>query len=235
VGTSPPAWPRARGRGADQRLRRRHRRLARRPRIKHAGLPWELGLAETHQTLVLNNLRSRIVVETDGQLKTGRDVVIAALLGAEEFGFATAPLVTLGCIMMRVCHLNTCPVGVATQDPACARSSPASRSTSSTSCASSPRSCARSWPSSASAPSTRWSAGSTASTRARRGPLEGPRARLLGNMLYQPDVPARRRPLLPAEAGPRPRQVARLTTLLASAGRRSSAARRSSPSCRSAT
>ncbi len=85
--------------------------------VKHAGLPWELGLAETHQTLVLNNLRSRIAVETDGQLKTGRDVVIAALLGAEEFGFATAPLVTLGCIMMRVCHLNTCPVGVATQDP----------------------------------------------------------------------------------------------------------------------
>jgi glutamate synthase (ferredoxin) len=85
--------------------------------IKHAGLPWELGLAETHQTLVLNNLRSRIVVETDGQLKTGRDVVIAALLGAEEFGFATAPLVATGCIMMRVCHLNTCPAGVATQDP----------------------------------------------------------------------------------------------------------------------
>ena len=85
--------------------------------IKHAGIPWELGLAETHQTLVLNNLRSRIVVETDGQLKTGRDVVIAALLGAEEFGFATAPLVAMGCIMMRVCHLNTCPVGVATQDP----------------------------------------------------------------------------------------------------------------------
>ncbi|HEY9641159.1 MAG TPA: glutamate synthase large subunit, partial [Coleofasciculaceae cyanobacterium] len=85
--------------------------------IKHAGLPWELGLAETHQTLVLNNLRSRIVVETDGQMKTGRDVVIAALLGAEEFGFATAPLVTLGCIMMRVCHLNTCPTGVATQNP----------------------------------------------------------------------------------------------------------------------
>jgi glutamate synthase (ferredoxin) len=85
--------------------------------IKHAGLPWELGLAETHQTLVLNDLRSRIVVETDGQMKTGRDVVVAALLGAEEFGFATAPLVTLGCIMMRVCHLNTCPAGVATQDP----------------------------------------------------------------------------------------------------------------------
>ncbi len=86
--------------------------------IKHAGLPWELGLAETHQTLVLNNLRSRIAVETDGQLKTGRDVVIAALLGAEEFGFATAPLVSVGCIMMRVCHLNTCPVGIATQNPA---------------------------------------------------------------------------------------------------------------------
>jgi glutamate synthase (ferredoxin) len=85
--------------------------------IKHAGLPWELGLAETHQTLVLNNLRSRIVVETDGQMKTGRDVVMATLLGAEEFGFSTAPLVTLGCIMMRVCHLNTCPAGVATQDP----------------------------------------------------------------------------------------------------------------------
>ena len=83
----------------------------------HAGLPWELGLAETHQTLVLNNLRSRITVETDGQLKTGRDVVIAALLGAEEFGFSTAPLVTVGCIMMRVCHLNTCPAGVATQNP----------------------------------------------------------------------------------------------------------------------
>lgn len=85
--------------------------------IKHAGLPWELGLAETHQTLVLNNLRSRIVVETDGQLKTGRDVAIAALLGAEEFGFSTMPLVTLGCIMMRVCHKNTCPVGIATQNP----------------------------------------------------------------------------------------------------------------------
>ncbi len=85
--------------------------------IKHAGIPWELGLAETHQTLVLNNLRSRIAVETDGQLKTGRDVIVATLLGAEEFGFATSPLVALGCIMMRVCHLNTCPVGVATQDP----------------------------------------------------------------------------------------------------------------------
>ncbi len=85
--------------------------------IKHAGGPWELGLAEAHQTLVLNGLRSRIYVEADGQLKTGRDVAMAALLGAEEFGFATAPLVVMGCIMMRVCHLNTCPVGVATQDP----------------------------------------------------------------------------------------------------------------------
>ena len=85
--------------------------------IKHAGLPWELGLAETHQTLLVNDLRSRVVLETDGQLRTGRDVVIAAMLGAEEFGFATAPLVTLGCTMMRVCHLDTCPVGVATQNP----------------------------------------------------------------------------------------------------------------------
>ena len=85
--------------------------------IKHAGIPWELGLAETHQVLVLNDLRSRIRVEVDGQLKTGRDVVIGALLGAEEFGFATAPLIALGCILMRACHLNTCPVGIATQDP----------------------------------------------------------------------------------------------------------------------
>jgi glutamate synthase (NADPH/NADH) large chain len=85
--------------------------------IKHAGLPWELGIAETHQTLVLNDLRSRVMLQTDGQIKTGRDVVIAALLGAEEFGFSTAPLITLGCIMMRKCHLNTCPVGIATQDP----------------------------------------------------------------------------------------------------------------------
>jgi glutamate synthase (NADPH) large chain len=85
--------------------------------LKHAGLPWELGLAETQQVLVLNKLRDRIVVQADGQMKTGRDVVVAALLGAEEFGFATAPLVVMGCVMMRVCHLNTCPVGIATQDP----------------------------------------------------------------------------------------------------------------------
>ena len=85
--------------------------------IKHAGAPWELGLAETQQTLLLNGLRDRIVVQVDGQLKTGRDVMIAALLGGEEFGFATAPLVVSGCVMMRVCHLDTCPVGVATQNP----------------------------------------------------------------------------------------------------------------------
>ena len=85
--------------------------------LKHAGLPWELGLAETQQVLVMNRLRDRIVVQVDGQLKTGRDVVIGALLGAEEYGFATAPLVVMGCVMMRVCHLNTCPVGIATQDP----------------------------------------------------------------------------------------------------------------------
>jgi glutamate synthase domain-containing protein 2 len=84
--------------------------------IKGAGLPWELGLAETQQTLVLNGLRDRIKLQTDGQLKTGRDVAIACLLGAEDFGFATAPLIVMGCIMMRKCHLNTCPVGIATQD-----------------------------------------------------------------------------------------------------------------------
>ena len=85
--------------------------------LRHAGLPWELGIAEAQQTLVMNDLRNRIVLECDGQLKTGRDVAIACLLGAEEFGFATAPLVASGCIMMRVCHLNTCPVGIATQNP----------------------------------------------------------------------------------------------------------------------
>ena len=85
--------------------------------IKHAGSPWEIGLAETHQTLVLNRLRGRIAVQVDGGVRTGRDVIIGALLGADEFGFATAPLIAAGCIMMRKCHLNTCPVGVATQDP----------------------------------------------------------------------------------------------------------------------
>ena len=85
--------------------------------IQHAGLPWEVGLAETQQTLVLNDLRGRIAVQVDGGLRTGRDVVVGALLGADEFGFATAALIAAGCIMMRKCHLNTCPVGVATQDP----------------------------------------------------------------------------------------------------------------------
>jgi glutamate synthase (ferredoxin) len=80
--------------------------------LQHTGIPWELGLAEAQQTLILNDLRSRVVLECDGQLKTGRDVAVAALLGAEEFGFATAPLVASGCIMMRACHLNTCPVGI---------------------------------------------------------------------------------------------------------------------------
>ena len=85
--------------------------------IHNAGLPWELGLSETHQTLILNGLRNKVRIETDGKLMTGRDVAIAAMLGAEEFGFATAPLVTMGCVMMRVCNLDTCPVGIATQNP----------------------------------------------------------------------------------------------------------------------
>ncbi len=85
--------------------------------IRHAGVPWELGLAETQQILVMNDLRSRVRLQVDGKLQTGRDVAVGALLGAEEFGFATTPLVTMGCIMMRKCHLNTCPVGIATQDP----------------------------------------------------------------------------------------------------------------------
>ena len=136
--------------------------------IAHAGLPWELGLAETHQTLVLNNLRSRIAVETDGQLKTGRDVVIAALLGAEEFGFATAPLVATGCIMMRVCHLNTCPAGVATQDPRLREKFAGKPEHVVNFMRFIARKCASSWRSSASARSKRWSAASTGSSRARR-------------------------------------------------------------------
>ena len=92
--------------------------------IRHAGIPWELGLSETQQVLVMNDLRSRVRVQVDGKLQTGRDVAIAALLGAEEFGFATTPLIAMGCIMMRKCHLNTCPVGVATQDPGAAQEIP---------------------------------------------------------------------------------------------------------------
>jgi glutamate synthase domain-containing protein 2 len=115
---SPPASPRRTPTWCSSAATTAARALRRRLRSSTPACPWELGLAETHQTLVLNNLRSRIAVETDGQLKTGRDVVIAALLGAEEFGFATAPLVALGCIMMRVCHLNTCPVGRRDAGPA---------------------------------------------------------------------------------------------------------------------
>ena len=98
----------------------------------NAGLPWELGLAETHQTLIQNGLRERVRIGTDGKLMSGRDVAIAAILGAEEFGFATAPLVTMGCVMMRVCNLDTCPVGVATQNPELRKTSAESRNTSST-------------------------------------------------------------------------------------------------------
>jgi len=101
--------------------------------IKHAGLPWELGIAETNQVLLINDLRSRVAIEVDGQMKTGRDVVIGALLGAEEFGFSTAPLVTLGCVMMRVCHLNTCPSASRRRIRSCASASAAIRSTWSTS------------------------------------------------------------------------------------------------------
>ena len=123
--------------------------------IKHAGGPWEIGLAETQQTLGAQPPAWPHPRQADGQMKTGRDVVIGALLGADEFGFATAPLVVEGCIMMRKCHLNTCPVGVATQDPGAAQEvQPASPSMSSTTSSSSPRKCARSWPSSASASST---------------------------------------------------------------------------------
>jgi glutamate synthase (NADPH/NADH) large chain len=156
--------------------------------IKHAGLPWELGLAETHQTLVLNNLRSRIAVETDGQLKTGRDVVIAALLGAEEFGFATAPLVAMGCIMMRVCHLNTCPVGRRHPGPGAAQKVHRQAEHVVNFMRFIAEEAARSWPSSASARSTRWSAAWTArGEEGRHRPLEG-QGLDFSNILYQPDV-----------------------------------------------
>ena len=127
---------------------------ARRPQtsIKYAGMPWEMGLSEAHQVLTLNSLRHRVLLRTDGGLKTGRDVVIAAMLGAEEFGIGTASLIAMGCIMVRQCHSNTCPVGVCTQDRSAARQvRPARRRRSSTCSASSPRRCARSWRSSASA------------------------------------------------------------------------------------
>jgi glutamate synthase (NADPH/NADH) large chain len=131
--------------------------------IKHAGLPWELGLAETQQVLLLNDLRSRIKVQTDGKLQTGRDVVIAALLGAEEFGFATTPLITMGCIMMRKCHLNTCSVGIATQDPVLRARFTGQPEHVINFFFFLAEQCASTWPSSASAPSTRWWAASTRS------------------------------------------------------------------------
>jgi glutamate synthase (ferredoxin) len=114
--------------------------------IRNAGLPWEIGLAETHQTLVLNRLRDRVTLETDGKLMSGRDVVIAAMLGAEEFGFATAPLIAIGCVMMRVCNLNTCPVGIATQTRRCAGTLPVSRNMWRTICALSLKKCGKLWP-----------------------------------------------------------------------------------------
>jgi glutamate synthase domain-containing protein 2 len=110
--------------------------------IKYAGVPWELGLAETQQTLVLNDLRGRIRVQTDGGLKTGRDVAIAALLGADEYGFSTAPLVAMGCILRRVCHLKPVRSASPRRTPNCASASPASPSTSCSTCSSSPKSCA---------------------------------------------------------------------------------------------
>lgn len=124
--------------------------------IHNAGLPWELGLSETHQTLIQNGLRQRVRIETDGKLMSGRDVAIAAILGAEEFGFATAPLITMGCVMMRVCNLDTCPVGVATQNPSCASGSAENRNMSSTSCVSSQKNCGNIWRSWACAALTNW-------------------------------------------------------------------------------
>ena len=128
---------------------------SRRTGVKHAGSPWEPGLAETQQTLVLNNLRRKVVVQTDRRLKTGRDVVIASLFGADEFGFATAPLIAMGCIMMRKCHLNPCPSASSPRTPSCAKSLRAPPSTRRTTSPCSPRRRASSWRSSASAPRPR--------------------------------------------------------------------------------
>ena len=177
--------------------------------LKHAGSPWELGLAETQQTLLLNGLRDRIVVQVDGQMKTGRDVVIAALLGAEEFGFATAPLVVSGCIMMRVCHLDTCPVGRRHPEPGAAqaiqRQAGVRRRRSSSS---SPRRCASTSPRSASGRSRRRSATSSCST-----PSAAVEHWKAAGLDLDADLPlARRRRRAGAAtsgAGPRPRQGAR--------------------------
>ena len=138
--------------------------------IQHAGTPWELGLAETHQVLVLNDLRRRVRLQADGQLKTGRDVAFAALLGADEFGFATAPLVASGCIMMRKCHLNTCPVGIATQDPVLRkRFAGHARARHQLLLLRRRRAARESWRASASGSSRRWSAAPSASSQRRSG------------------------------------------------------------------
>jgi glutamate synthase (ferredoxin) len=176
--------------------------------IKHAGVPgnwaWPRRTRRSSSTICAAASPWR----PTASLKTGRDVVIAALLGAEEFGFATAPLVALGCIMMRVCHLNTCPVGVATQDPELRKNFTGDPPTRSTSCASSRRKCARSWRNSASARSTKWSAAPTCSNRGSHRALEGARAGF-----HQHPLPAQsadeRRPLLPDSAGSRPGKGAR--------------------------
>ena len=179
--------------------------------IRHAGIPWELGLAETHQVLVMNDLRGRIRVQTDGKLQTGRDVTIAALLGAEEFGFATAPLVAMGCIMMRKCHLNTCPVGIATQDPGAARQVPGHARARHQFLLLHRRAGARAtWRRWASAPSTKWWAAATCSNAARRrGPLEGQGHRPFDHPLQPAGSQPRGAPLR-GRAGPRPGPGARL-------------------------
>ena len=216
--------------------RRRHRRIARSASIKHAGIPWELGLAETQQVLVMNDLRSRIRVQTDGKLQTGRDVAIAALLGAEEFGFSTAPLVAMGCIMMRKCHLNTCPVGIATQDPALREKFTGQ-----------PEHVinffffiaeqVRAVHGEAGLPqrSTRWSAAWTCSNARRRIDHWKAKGLDFSAILYNPPVPARVGAALHAGAGSRPRPGARLQADRARAAGASRTARRSRSSCRSAT
>ena len=205
--------------------------------IAHAGLPWELGLAETHQTLVLNNLRSRIAVETDGQLKTGRDVVVAALLGAEEFGFATAPLVATGCIMMRVCHLNTCPAGIATQDPRL-REKFAGKPEHVVNFMRFIAMEVRELMAQLGFRTHRGDGRPRRSPRSRARPIDHWKAKGLdfSNLLYQPDVGVGHRPLLPDRAGSRPGEVARRHAAAGSVQAGDRARREGqSPSCRSAT
>jgi glutamate synthase (NADPH) large chain len=234
VGTVAAGVAKAHADTSDQRARRRHRRFAADLDQARGHSPWELGLAETQQVLVMNDLRSRIACRPTASCKTGRDVAIAALLGAEEFGFSTAPLIAMGCIMMRKCHLNTCPVGIATQDPAARKRSPASPSTSSTSSSSSPRKCARSWRSWASALGRDGRPRRHARQRARHRALEG-QGLDFSLILYNPPVPPRvGRGAAPssritASTGARP-QADR-----AGAGRARARRRRSRSSCRSAT